>query len=75
MRQKPARETDESMKIQQIPHIATADGHNYACREQDPHRYHKTLQNPTKIKKTLNIEIVSAIGGTLFTLTTLLKKV
>ena len=51
MRQKPVRETDESMKIQQIPHIATADGHNYACREQDPHRYHKTLQNPTKIKK------------------------
>ena len=28
----------------------------------------------SKIKKTLNIEIVSAIGGTLFTLTTLLKK-
>ena len=51
MRQKPARETDESMKIQQIPHIATAGGHNYADRKQDPHRYHKTLQNPTKIKK------------------------
>ena len=55
MRQKPAREADESMKIQQIPHIATAGGHNYANREQDPHRYHKTLQNPTKIKKTQNI--------------------
>lgn len=55
MRQKSARETDESMKIQQIPHISTADGHNYAGREQDPHRYHKTLQNPTKIKKTQNI--------------------
>ena len=53
MRQKPVRETDESMKIQQIPHIATTGGHNYAGREQDPHRYHKTLQNPTKIKKTL----------------------
>ena len=52
MRQKPARETDESMKIQQIPHIATAGGHNYADRKQDPHRYHKTLQNPTKIKNT-----------------------
>lgn len=26
-----------------------------ACCEQDPHRYYKTLQNPTKIKKTLNI--------------------
>lgn len=39
------------MKIQQIPHIATTGGHNYAGREQDPHRYHKTLQNPTKIKK------------------------
>ena len=55
MRQKPVRETDESMKIQQIPHIATAGGHNYANREQDPHRYYKTLQNPTKIKKTQNI--------------------
>lgn len=48
-------ETDESKEIQQIPHISPADGHNYAGREQDPHRYHKTLQNPTKIKKTLNI--------------------
>lgn len=26
-----------------------------ACCEQDPHRYYKTLQNPTKIKKTSNI--------------------
>jgi hypothetical protein len=51
MRQKPAREADEFMKIQQIPHIATTGGHNYAGREQDPHRYYKTLQNPTKIKK------------------------
>lgn len=55
MRQKTVRETDESMKIQQIPHIATAGGHNYAGRVQNPHRYHKTLQNPRKIKKTLNI--------------------
>lgn len=39
------------MKIQQIPHIATTGEHNYAGREQDPHQYHKTLQNPTKIKK------------------------
>ena len=51
MRQKPVRKTDESMKIQQIPHIATTGEHNYAGREQDPHQYHKTLQNPTKIKK------------------------
>ena len=55
MRQKPVRKTDESMKIQQIPHIATTGEHKYAGREQDPHQYHKTLQNPTKIKKTLNI--------------------
>ena len=55
MRQKPVRETDESMKIQQTPHIAIAGGHNYVGREQDPHRYYKTLQNPTKIKKTQNI--------------------
>lgn len=53
--EKPVRKTDESMKIQQIPHIATTGEHNYAGREQDPHQYHKTLQNPTKIKKTLNI--------------------
>lgn len=51
MRQKLVRETDESKEIQQIPHISPADGHNYANREQDPHRYQKTLQNPTKIKK------------------------
>lgn len=55
MRQKPVRETGQSMKIQQIPHISPADGHNYAGREQNPHRYHKTLQNLTKIKKTPNI--------------------
>ena len=51
MRQKPVRETYQSKEIQQIPHISPADGHNYAGRVQNPHRYHKTLQNPTKIKK------------------------
>ena len=51
MRQKPARETDESMKIQQIPHIATAGGHNYADRKQDPHRYHKNVTESNKNKK------------------------
>lgn len=51
MRQKPVKETDESKEIQQIPHISPADGHNYANREQDPHRYQKNVTESNKNKK------------------------